>query len=213
MPVIGLTGGVASGKSFVAKCLSDLGGKRIDADALAHEVLRLPHVVRQIVDHWGSSILDHQGQIVRKELGVKVFADEEQLNLLESITHPEIGKMIRSELAKYQTDSQSHVVVLDVPLLFEGEWDKECDHVIYVDTDLKTRQQRAKARGWSDDELQKRESQQLATEEKQRRASFIVDNSGTKAETAEQLCQYWESLGFAVPEQFRKLHFDDNQHE
>lgn len=213
MPVVGLTGGVASGKSFVARCLGDLGCKRIDADALAHEVLKLPHIVEQIVQRWGAGVLDSVGQIVRKELGMRVFADKQELDELESITHPEIGKLIRSELSRFRSDSECQAIVLDVPLLFEGGWDAECDHVIYVDTDFKIRSQRASARGWAEDEIRRRESQQLATDEKQRRATFIIDNSGTMRSTADQLCLFWRGIGMEVPERFRELHLNDTHHE
>jgi len=196
MIVVGLTGGVASGKSFVASCFEELGAHRIDADQVAHEVLKDDAVIEKIVDQWGSEILDHDGQINRKRLGKIVFGDPDgnELDVLESIVHPKIRIQIRKQMERLRESARVETLVLDIPLLFEGEYDQHCDYVIFVDTKRQVRQQRAKLRGWADDELDRRESRQLSVEEKKLRADVVIDNSSSKEETARQLADFLKSL-------------------
>jgi dephospho-CoA kinase len=205
MVIVGLTGGVASGKSFVAQCFVELGADLIDADQVAHEVLQDQETVDRIVEVWGNGILDEKGDINRKQLGKIVFGgpDESNLNLLESITHPKIRSRIRNRLEQLKAKSGNSVVVLDIPLLFEGNYDQECDHLVFVDTEKSVRQHRAKIRGWDEDELDKRESKQLSVEDKKLQSDFVIDNSGTKESTARQLSKFWESLKLEIPLTFR----------
>ena len=208
MIVVGLTGGVASGKSFVASCFEELGAHRIDADQVAHEVLGCSNVIDQIVDRWGDGILADDGQINRKRLGKIVFAgpDEKELDHLESIVHPVIRIRIREQMAQLRESAQVETLVLDIPLLFEGEYDQHCDHVIFVDADTNIRKQRAKLRGWADDELDRRESRQLPVEAKKLRSDVVIDNSGSKESTARQLADFYQSLGQEIPKSFRDLY-------
>ncbi len=207
MTVIGLTGGIASGKSFVARCLVQQGAQLIDADRIAHEVLGDPIVISRIVDRWGESVLDQSGSIDRKLLGEKVFADCEQsadqLELLESITHPEIRQRIRTRLTELKAQPGCTLVVLDIPLLFEGGWEKECDEVIFVDTSLEIRKQRAASRGWDADELHSRETKQLSVADKKAKASWVIDNSGTENETILQLNRFLGQKGISDAENIK----------
>lgn len=199
MTVIGLTGGIASGKSFVASCLVRLGAQPIDADRIAHEVLCNPNVVSRIVGQWGDSVLDQSGKIDRSLLGEKVFSDsansKAQLELLESITHPEIRRRILERLEELKSLPGVELIVLDIPLLFEGGWEQECDEVIFVDASLDVRKQRAAARGWDDDELQTREESQIPVAEKKSKASWTIDNSGIERETVAQLLEFLRTRG------------------
>jgi len=196
MIVIGLTGGVASGKSFVANCLEELGAHRIDADQVAHEVLKDDTVIKKIVDQWGSEILDGDGQINRQRLGEIVFGspDDKELDVLESIVHPKIRIQIREQMEQLRESTKVETLVLDIPLLFEGEYEQHCDYVIFVDANPEVRQQRAKLRGWADGELDRRESRQLSVEDKKLRADAVIDNSGSKEATAAQLADFLKSL-------------------
>lgn len=196
MIVVGLTGGVASGKSFVANCLEELGAHRIDADKVAHEVLKDDTVIKQIVDQWGSEILDGDGQINRQRLGKIVFGSpgDRELDALEAIVHPKIRIQIREQMEQLRESTKVETLVLDIPLLFEGEYDQHCDYVIFVDANSDVRQQRAKLRGWADGELDRRESRQLPVEDKKLRADAVIDNSGSKEATAAQLADFLKSL-------------------
>lgn len=215
MVVVGLTGGIASGKSFVAHCFEELGAHRIDADRVAHEVLRDESVIDRIVGQWGKVLLRDDGQIDRKRLGEVVFdsPDDENLDLLESIVHPEIRNCIQSELESLGRSAEVGLLILDIPLLFEGGYDKHCDYVIFVDADLAVRQQRAKLRGWPDGELAKRESRQLSVEEKRLRADVVIDNSGSKESTAMQLAEFCRSIDWDVPRSFSDLYLNTSNDE
>lgn len=208
MVVLGLTGGVASGKSFVASCLENLGAYRIDADRVAHEVLRDGRIVDQITGLWGSDLLDQTGQIDRGRLSKTVFSNtgDGNLNRLEAIVHPEIRSRIQREVDRVRVSSESDMLVLDIPLLFEGDYQQQCDHIIFVDANLSVRQQRAKLRGWQDDELAKRESRQLSIEEKKLRADIVIDNSNSKASTVSQLADFLKTIGWNETCLLRALH-------
>ncbi len=210
MVVVGLTGGVASGKSFVAQCLEEMGAHRIDADQVAHQVLKVSSVIDKIVDLWGPQLLGDDGQIQRKRLGKVVFggADDKNLDLLESIVHPEIRTRINGKVDAIRASGEADLLVLDIPLLFEGEYDQRCDYVIFVDASLEVRRQRAQQRGWGTDELAKRESRQLPIEEKKLRADVVIDNSGSKKSTAQQLAKFCKGLGRAIPESFCELYLN-----
>ncbi len=208
MVIVGLTGGVASGKSFVAHCFEELGAHRIDADQVAHEVLMDDGVIGNIVDQWGVGILNDDGQINRKRLGEIVFGspDDTELNRLESMMHPEIRIRIRKQMEQLNVSADVEILVLDIPLLFEGEYDQYCDYLVYVDATRAVRKQRAKLRGWADGELDRRESRQLPIEEKKLRSDVVIDNSGSRELTARQLADFAEGLGQEVPDSFRDLY-------
>lgn len=210
MVVVGLTGGIASGKSFVAQCLEELGAHRIDADHVAHEVLQDEKVVDKIVKHWGEKLLCGDGKIDRKQLAEVVFggSDDSELDRLESIVHPEIRDRIQREMESLKASTKVELLVLDIPLLFEGEYDKHCDYVIFVDANSDVRMQRARLRGWDDDELAKRESRQLPIEEKKLRSNVVIDNSGSKKSTAEQLASFCQRLGRKIPQSYRDLYLN-----
>ena len=198
MVVVGLIGGVASGKSFVASCFEELGAYRIDADRVAHEVLQDESVIKQIVDLWGIGLLNQAGQIERSELAKTVFSDTDRGNLdrLEAIVHPEIRSRIQREIDTLRASGKSDILVLDIPLLFEGDYQQQCDHVVFVEANQSVRQQRAKRRGWPEGELERRESRQLSVEEKKLRADVVIDNSESKSSTANQLADFLKTIGW-----------------
>ena len=208
MVVVGLTGGIASGKSFVAQCLEELGAHRIDADQVAHEVLRDKKVIDSIVDQWGDKLLCVDGQIDRKRLAEVVFggSDDKNLDLLESIVHPEVRSRFQLEMESLRNSTKVDFMVLDIPLLFEGKYDQHCDYVIFVDASLSVRQQRAQLRGWADDELARREARQLPIEEKKLQSDVVIDNSGSKESTARQLADFCRHLKREIPQSFRDLY-------
>lgn len=204
MLVIGVAGGVASGKSLVTKCLEHFGASVLDADKLGHEVLQQPEVIEQIVARWGTSVLTDERTIDRKYLAGIVFASgaEGQLELaaLESITHPRIAELIRVRMSEIQSVVQPPALVLDAPVMFKAKWDLFCDKIVFVDTPLELRQRRASDRGWAADELAKRESHQTAISEKRTRSTDVIDNSGSKHETYQALQKLWQSWGLALPD-------------
>lgn len=195
IPVVGLIGGIGSGKSLVAGYLAELGARVIDADKIGHEALRQPEVREQAIHRWGPAILTEEGNIDRRKLGRIVFADASERRALEAMVHPWIGRRIHEQLTHAQHDPQARFVVLDAAILLETGWDRVCDYVIYVDSPRAERLQRLQAqRGWNEKEVTAREGSQLPLEEKRGRADAIVDNSGDPAQTRRQVEQLVKKL-------------------
>ncbi len=195
--IVGLLGGIASGKSLVAAQLVALGAGLLDADAAGHEVLRRPDVREAIRLRWGDGVFDAAGQVARPALAKLVFADTPEaradLAHLEQITHPLIGEVLQ-ERAVAMAESGTPLIVLDAPVMLKAGWDKLCDHLIFVDSPLEVRRERARTRGWSDAEFAAREARQEPVEEKRRLADFTVDNSGSAGGTNLQITRLWPSL-------------------
>lgn len=179
MLVIGVAGGVASGKSTVASLLGELGAVILDADKLGHQVLLEPIIKLEVRKRFGDAIFDGQSEIVRSRLAKLVFGGEpqSQVNLvdLERITHPRIGQLIREELdSLHKTGSVA--VVLDAAVMFKAGWDSICDRIVFVEAAESVRINRAKLRGWTEQEFRQRESQQLPLAEKLKKATEVIDN-------------------------------------
>lgn len=195
MLVIGLTGGIASGKSFVAECFAQLGCEIVNADLIGHQVLRLPETIERIREAFGDrTVVD--GEVDRRALATIVFpkdtdAPSEELKLLESITHPEIGKWMERRVLEIEQSNSAQAVILDAPVMFKAQWDRFCDRIVFVHADLKIREKRANLRGWPEGELQRRERQQLPLEQKRKLASDEIDNSGSADQTREQVQSLW----------------------
>ena len=210
MKVIGITGGIASGKSFVARCFERLGCQRIDADEISHEVLREEEVIAAVRGHWGPTVFNEDGQVDRKRLGQIVFENSalvdtdsnrtgrstvdsmDQLTKLESILHPRVCVRVIEQIEKLRQQNKKNLVlcpaiVLDAPVMFKTELADRCDEVVFVDSPETIRQQRAAERGWAVDELRRRESRQLSVAEKKRRSTAIINNSGNADETRRQV--------------------------
>lgn len=185
--VIGLIGGIASGKSAVAEILGRWGADRFDADGAGHEALAQPAVLQQLRKRWGDAVVDPRGRAIRSEIARRVFADTEtagaDLQFLNFVTHPWIRAAFQRHLAR----CTSPVLLLDAALLLEAGWERYCDEILFVDAGDETRRERAVARGWTEDDWVARESTQLPLEEKRRKATHVLDNSGSLAQLEEQL--------------------------
>jgi dephospho-CoA kinase len=197
--VIGLLGGVASGKSQVAELLEELGARRIDADRAGYDVLRMPHVRDALVQRWGDQILSADGQIDRRAVAQIVFGPSasarEELDYLEKLTHPLIGERIRRqahELASAGDGGPVRAIVLDAPVMLETGWNEICHNLLYVDAPRDVRLRRARQRGWSEDDFAAREAAQESLDVKRRAADVIVDNSGSLESTRAQIARFWQ---------------------
>lgn len=188
--IIGITGGVACGKSSVAALFEQAGARRIDADRLGHEVLTDPAAMAAIRDAWGSSVFDSEGRIDRRRLAAIVFAPPPEgprnRAILEGISHPKIGALIEWQVAQAEADGCPWVVV-DAALLFEAGWNRRCSQVVFVEAPPEARRNRAAARGWSDEQFLAREAAQWPPERKRAMADCVIDNAGNFAQTAEQV--------------------------
>ncbi|MBI2826998.1 MAG: dephospho-CoA kinase [Planctomycetia bacterium] len=197
MQVIGLVGGVASGKSLVARQLVELGAGWLDADRAGHEVLEQEDVKEAIRARWGPGVFAPDGRVSRPAIGGLVFGPgseaAEKRQFLEQLSHPRIGELLGRQATRLE-EAGTQVLVLDAPLLVEAGWNEFCNKTIFVEAPRKVRLSRAKGRGWSEAEFSAREAAQQALDEKRRRADVIIDNSGSPESTREQVERFWRSL-------------------
>ncbi len=175
MPLtVGLTGGIAAGKSEALAAFERLGAATISSDAVVHELLESEPLIGRLVKRWGEEVAP-QGRVDRSKIGEIVFADPEQLKWLESQVHPLVGERLGSWLASL--DSETKVAVVEVPLLFETEMEPIFDTTVAVVTSDEVRRARAEARGHA--LVGEREARQLDQGEKAARAEHVVENDGT----------------------------------
>jgi dephospho-CoA kinase len=197
MKIIGLLGGVASGKSMVAGQLASLGATVLNADEIGHEVLRQPKIEAAVRQRWGDAVFGADGRIDRKKLAWIVFApppDGPPARVyLEQLTHAEILPIIKEQLDAL-AGSAVKAAVIDAPLLAEAGLDKLCDKLIYVDAPPEMRLQRALARGWRKEDFAAREDAQKSLNFKRKRADLIINNSGSPEQTQTQVERLWQAL-------------------
>jgi dephospho-CoA kinase len=197
MLVVGLLGGVASGKSLVARQFCELGAGLLDGDRAGHEVLLYPEIERQIREHFGEEVFGPQGRVDRKALGRIVFATSpdgrQALERLERITHPEIGALLRRQAEKLAAEGRK-LAVLDAPVMLKAGWNEFCDHIVFVDAPRRIRLARAMERGWNQEDFAAREAAQESLEVKRAHADTIIDNSGPPEATQAQVKRLWDHL-------------------
>ena len=181
-PVIGLAGGIGSGKSLVAGQLRALACAVIDADELARSVMAEPDVSAQLIQWWGPAIQDANGHIDRQAVARIVFEDPTQLRRLEQLTHPKVHAQRSALHHQYQADPKITAIVEDCPLLLETGLDSECDVVIFIASPHGLRLQRLAAhRGWTEQDLANREKNQLPLDKKAQRADYVIVNDASEA--------------------------------
>jgi len=199
-PVVGLVGGIGSGKSTIAAQCKQLGAAVIDGDVVGHEVLRRPEVRDALVQRWGTEILAPDGQVNRGKLGWIVFADPTALKELETLVHPLIKSELRRRIDAARQDPGVAFVVLDAAVLLEAGWDDVCDVLVFVDAPDAQRQRRVRqSRGWPKEAWQARENLQLALKIKKARADYGLDNSGTPDESFRQIRRIVSELVASLP--------------
>jgi len=183
--VIGVLGGIASGKSEVARGLAGPDGVVVSADALAHEVLGDPEVRARVRERFGAGVFGPDGAVDRALLGARVFdpvGGPEARRALESWTHPRIRARILARLEAARAEGRPRIV-LDVPLLLENDAEhgfaRACHLLVFVEVDPETRERRARERrGWPAGEVRRREAAQLPLDEKRALADFVIPNNG-----------------------------------
>ena len=181
-PIIGILGGIASGKSAVAAEFARLGCKVIDADDIVHKLLTNDTVKERIVASFGREILNSAGQIDRKKLADAVFTDAERLSSLNDIVHPFVLRRTEELIARYSPQDQFKAIVLDMPLLAEVGWAGRCDRLVFVQCNDQLRASRAKKKGFDANQLKIREKFQISLDKKVTLAdNMVVNNSGFSA--------------------------------
>lgn len=193
--VVGILGGIGSGKSAVARELGELGALVFDADRIAHRALARDDVRDAIVTRFGDGVLDDERAIDRAALGAIVFRDREALDDLEAILHPVVQREIEVGLSAARRDPNRRMAVIDAPLLLEAGLDALCDRLVFVDVDEETRFERIKHnRGWDLAELRRRESFQKNLNEKRRRADTMMDNNSSASTLKTRVRDVWQRL-------------------
>ena len=191
--VIGLTGGIASGKSTVSGFFARCGAVVVDADAIAHRVMaRGMPAWQAVVDHFGEAILDGRGGIDRERLGEVVFNDVRQKERLEVIVHPFVFEAMAREVAAAEKRQPGVLVVLDVPLLLETGMREGLDEIVVVYVPESVQIQRLTARdGLTEPQARARVAAQMPIEQKRQLADVVIDNTGSLDKTRRQVQAYY----------------------
>jgi dephospho-CoA kinase len=203
LPVVGIVGGIGSGKSAIAR---EASRRRpwfvVDADQIGHQTLLLPEIITKLTKQFGIHILDADGQLDRSAIAKEVFGSHQiqQRQQLEAIVHPYILRLAADQLAEAAQSGQYQLLILDAAILFEANWNHMCDSVVFVDTNWEQRLQRVQqTRNWDASELTKREASQLPIDKKQNLADAVIPNHGKLSEAVESLIAF-------VDQRFPNLH-------
>ncbi|MDQ7819687.1 MAG: dephospho-CoA kinase [Armatimonadota bacterium] len=198
MKVIGLTGGIATGVTTVARMFAERGAVVIEADRIAREVVEPgTEAYRKIVEAFGPGILQPDGRLDRRALARLVFADEAARRRLNAITHPEIRRRIREEIARVRQASPDAVVIIDIPLLLDttGPEAFDLEGVIVVTAPREEQIRRLVARdGLTPEEAERRVAAQRPVAEKEAEADWVIDNGGSLEDTRRQVDILWQEL-------------------
>jgi len=195
IPVVGIIGGIGSGKSDVARWVEVHANVHVvDADRLGHEALRASDVKASLRQAFGEDIFDAQGEVQRGALARRVFGETEAHRAarytLEQIVHPEIERRIVDEIRR-ATDADCEAVLLDAAVLLEAGWQRRCNAVAFIETPDDVRLERVGQRsGWTAEELHRREASQLSLSDKRKQSDAVVSNAGELADAGKQLLTF-----------------------
>jgi len=180
-PVIGIVGGIGSGKSTVASELARLGCGIVDADVIGHVILATNEEVRAFVrERWGEKVFLPDGNIDRKAVSRIVFTDRVELAELNKVLHPRIRQVMERKIADFIADSSIPVVVIDAAVLFEAGWNDLCSRLVFVDAPAEARYARvASTRGWDRAMWEDRENSQISLDKKAEYCDYIIDSSSS----------------------------------
>lgn len=195
MIVIGVAGGIASGKSTVARVFERLGARVLDADAIGHDLLRTDRLRGAIRETFGEDVLTEEGEVDRQALGRVVFGDEGARQRLNRLVRPAIRAEIRRRTGELRGEGYDGVVVVDAPLLVDTGPTDLADKVILVTAPASTRKERIILRsGLTGREAEQRIAAQVSDAKQARWADFVLENNGTEEELAEEAEALWERI-------------------
>ena len=187
-PIIGIAGGIGSGKSHIARLLGEMGCAVIDSDAQVKAAYSDPKVLAKLREWWGDSVVTAEGLPDRKAIAQKVFSDENERKRLEGLLHPLVAELRDKEMEALAKDPSIVAFVWDTPLLFEAGLSGKCDALLFVDTPLEMRQERvARTRGWSGGELLRRENLQWPLDRKRQISDYVIQNTADAGDTRDQV--------------------------
>lgn len=191
MLVVGLTGGIGSGKSLAAQFFAELGALVIDADQLARDAIeRGSEGFDQLIATFGDSIL-HNGLVDRRALGELVFRDAEAKKKLEAIIHPIVRKEFEEAVASLENDQ---ILIYEIPLLFETRAMERFDYIVTVEADMQLRKERLLKKGLRNSEIESRIAAQASREERESIADQVFENHGSEDELLRSVENLWELL-------------------
>ncbi len=177
-PVIGITGGIGSGKSTVARMFGELGCLVINADEQVQQAYQDQAVVRQIRAWWGADVVRADGQVDRAKIADIIFSDPGQRQRLEALIHPKVAELRQRRMLDARDDPQVLAMVWDTPLLFEAGLRGGCYAIVFVEAPLVQRLARvSQSRGWGEEELRRREKSQWPLDKKREISDYIIDNT------------------------------------
>lgn len=194
VPVLGLTGGIGSGKSTALAYLHELGAATISSDDIVHELYSTADVIDRIREHFGDVVVDGAGGISRPALAGIVFSDEAELRWLEDLLHPYVREAVAEWVERQQrARPRPALAVVEVPLLFETGFEQRFDFIMLITAPDDVRRKRVTAK-LTDSEFRRRRAQQMSEEEKVRRSDFVFDNSGSRKDLREFVGQTAASI-------------------
>lgn len=192
---VGLTGGIASGKTTVGEMFRGLGARLVDSDRITHELLAPGQAVHDaVVGEFGPSVVDREGRIDRRALGAIVFADPSRREVLNRLVHPAVAERQDAFLARAAREDPGGVAIVDAALMIETGSYRRYDRVIVVSCPVEEQRHRLRARGLGDAQIEGRLAAQMPLEQKVRVADFVIDNSGDLASTRARVAQVWTEL-------------------
>ena len=188
--VVGLIGGIGSGKSLAAEMFCEQGCDVIDADKIGHALLERQDIVAALVDRFGGDILDGDGRIDRQVLGERAFVDSASIDALNAVIHNPLRLELQRRIAELNhSDPPGGLIVVDAALLLETDWHELCDTLVFVDSPYPQRLQRvSQTRHWPEAELTRRENLQKTLDIKRARADHVLRNNSSVSRLQQQVC-------------------------
>ena len=197
--VIGLTGGIGTGKSTVSQILKEKNFPVIDLDVISHEIIKFPKVVEKIVENFGKEVLEYNNTgnwiISREKLGRVIFGNREKRLILNSIMHPEILHIMREKILECKKENK--IIFVEIQLLFEVQWEKEFDYILLVSAEKETQIKRILAR----DKRSKEEAlsiinSQMSLDEKKKRSDYVIENDGNIEDLEKKVDEFLKKIEF-----------------
>jgi dephospho-CoA kinase len=196
-PIIGILGGISSGKSTVAKQFEALGCAVIDADRIAKDLLLADDVKKEIREAFSDGVFDSAGNVDKAKLAQAAFNNPAAVGAINNIIHPRVMQITETLIEKCQTDEKIKAIVLDVPLLMEVGWENRCDKLVFVACDEQLRFKRAAQRGHLDENLlKKREKFQISLDKKRKISHYVVNNNEDLSELNKQISEIFPALTY-----------------
>ena len=197
--VIGLTGGIGTGKSTVSQILKEKKFPVIDLDIISHEVIKFPKVVEKIVENFGKEVLEYNNTgnwiVSREKLGRVIFGNREKRLILNSVMHPEILRIMREKILECKKENK--IIFVEIQLLFEVQWEKEFDYILLVSAEKETQIKRILSRdNRSKEEALSIINSQMSLDEKKKRSDYVIENDGNIQDFEKKVDDFLKKIEF-----------------